>query len=85
MLPTNVRDYSLALASVGLRRFPDETRTCRTLVIVLPDRRRAEVEIPEQMLDEERSRRHEASLSEAEAYALKNPKAPPPKKEAEKK
>ena len=85
MLPTNVLDYALALASTGLSRFPDEARSCRALVIVLPDRRKVVVEIPEQMLDEERSRRQEASLSEAEAYLRQNPKASPKKKEAPKK
>jgi hypothetical protein len=33
----------------------------------------------------DRQQRHALGMRKAEAYALKNPKAPPPKKEAEKK
>ena len=74
MFPTNIGEYVISLCNAGPRRFPDETRQCRTLLIVMPDKQRIEVDVPEDMLESDRQQRHEVAMREAEAYALKNPK-----------
>lgn len=80
MLPTNVREYVLALVDAGLRRFPDETRQCRTLLIAPSVNQRVEVEVPDDMLQEERQHRHaliaQKLAEHCRAYAKGRPTIP---------
>lgn len=77
MLPTNVREYVLALVDAGLRRFPDETRPCRTLLIVSSANRRVKVDVPDDMLHEERQHRHALALQEVAEYCREYPEGRP--------
>lgn len=68
MLPTSIKDYVLALANKGMTRFSDEPRECRKIRVILPNKRRVEVEIPIAMLEAEREERHLLACLEAQSY-----------------